>query len=333
VVEALAARGNTIYFTGRTTGYLQNCTNCTNAGNYDAFVGAVGINGSAFWDLVQFGSITPQRPHRISVVSDDEIYISGYDDIYSPGGSVLAWEDPFNVRLLRNPSTHKLESNWQQWFGTAWADVEPGMAYEAADIGAAMYIAGGNVSGPQPGIFVRKLSPDNGSLLWSRRESAIGYDMAQAVELFDDGVLYAGTTTGIMGTPYGGQDIVIRKLNKDSGDPMWTVQYGSSGTDWVTDMTVDGNGNIYVVGETDSSMEGFSNAGDNDVFLVKFDRNGTRLYTYQRGTIGDDHPSTVAVDACGNIFIGGYSTGNLVGTNRGARDGFVLRIPQPNPGL
>ena len=51
---------------------------------------------------------------------------------------------------------------------------------------------------------------------------------------------------------------------------------------------VDGVGNAWVAGYTRSSLDGHTNAGWSDIFLMKFDAQGVHLWTRQRGGRGDD---------------------------------------------
>jgi hypothetical protein len=49
------------------------------------------------------------------------------------------------------------------------------------------------------------------------------------------------------------------------------------------------------------------------------------------GSEGDDHPSAIAVDSTGDIYVVGYTTGSLAeeGGNVGGRDGFLMKLSPP----
>ena len=47
-------------------------------------------------------------------------------------------------------------------------------------------------------------------------------------------------------------------------------------------------GNALVAGDTYGSLDGATNAGLFDIFLMKFDAHGVHLWTRQRGGPGDD---------------------------------------------
>jgi len=59
---------------------------------------------------------------------------------------------------------------------------------------------------------------------------------------------------------------------------------------------VDANGSAWVAGFTDSSLDGHTNAGDADVFLMKFDAQGLHQWTRQRGDQWDDKAKSLQVD-------------------------------------
>ena len=68
---------------------------------------------------------------------------------------------------------------------------------------------------------------------------------------------------------------------------------------------VDDVGNAWVAGKTTSSLDGHTNAGSADVFLMKFDAQGVHLWTRQRGGEGWDQGIALqaeGVQLCFRIF-------------------------------
>lgn len=56
-------------------------------------------------------------------------------------------------------------------------------------------------------------------------------------------------------------------------------------------------GEIFVVGSTDStSLDGQSNAGGHDAFLMKFDAFGQHLWTKLFGSLEDDYATDLTVE-------------------------------------
>ena len=72
-------------------------------------------------------------------------------------------------------------------------------------------------------------------------------------------------------------------------------------------MTVDSSDNIYVMGYTEGGLDGNTNSGENDTFLVKYNSSGTKQWTQQLGTSADDYGLGVTVDSSDNIYVAGYT--------------------------
>ena len=73
----------------------------------------------------------------------------------------------------------------------------------------------------------------------------------------------------------GSYDGFLVKYNS-SGKKQWTKQFGTSSTDWANGVAIDSSGNIVVTGYTDGSLDGNSNSGGSDLFLLKFNSSGTK---------------------------------------------------------
>ena len=85
------------------------------------------------------------------------------------------------------------------------------------------------------------------------------------------------TSGGLDGnTSAGSQDIFLVKCNS-SGTKQWTQQLGTSANDYGYGVTVDSSNNIYVTRYTDGGLDGNTNAGDRDLFLVKYNSSGARI--------------------------------------------------------
>ncbi len=108
---------------------------------------------------------------------------------------------------------------------------------------------------------------------------------------------------------------------------MNTKNFGTSGNDISRSIAVDQNGNIFVTGYTNGNLNGIINNGSNDAFLVKLDSNGILLWTKLIGSSGYDVGEGVIVDQYGNIFVTGFTNGNLNGiTNNGSNDAFLVKL-------
>ncbi len=89
----------------------------------------------------------------------------------------------------------------------------------------------------------------------------------------------------------------------------WTSTYNSvsNGNDEVLSMTVDNSGNVFVTGFS------VTTGGDKDIITVKYNSAGTEQWATKFNNAdvnGDDEGTSIDVDAFGNSYVTGYSTGN-----------------------
>ena len=78
-------------------------------------------------------------------------------------------------------------------------------------------------------------------------------------------------------------------------------------------------------GYTNGDFDG-SHAGNttDDAFVVKYDPDGNREWLRQFGVPAlADRGYAIATDATGNVYVTGYTRGNLAGTNQGDKDVYL----------
>jgi len=91
-------------------------------------------------------------------------------------------------------------------------------------------------------------------------------------------------------------------------------------------VTTDSSGNIYVTGETKGHLDGNTNSGKSDIFLVKYNSSGTKQWTKQMGTSSYDEGKGVTTDSSDNIYVTGYTRGGLDGnTSSGGSDIILVK--------
>ncbi|MGD9347785.1 MAG: hypothetical protein PVH84_18120 [Candidatus Aminicenantes bacterium] len=111
----------------------------------------------------------------------------------------------------------------------------------------------------------------------------------------------------------------------------WNTFIGSPYIDASGDVAVDGSGNIYVTGALQGTWGTPINAyaGGSDVFIAKFDTNGTLLWNTFVGSDLSEGAEAISVDASGNIYVSGYgykSWGSPVAPFAGSIDAFVAKF-------
>ena len=134
------------------------------------------------------------------------------------------------------------------------------------------------------------------------------------------------TGEGLDGNTHSGKsDIFLIKYNA-SGTKQWTKQLGTSSIDLGIGVTTDSSGNIYLTGFTKGGLDGNTNSGESDIFLIKYNSSGTKQWTKQLGTTSDDWGNSVTTDSSGNIYLTGFTKGGLDGNNSsGESDIFLIK--------
>jgi hypothetical protein len=141
-------------------------------------------------------------------------------------------------------------------------------------------------------------------LSWHTYMGSSGDDVGNAIALDTNGNIYlAGWSDATWGSPIlphsGGQDNFVAKLNS-SGELQWNTFLGPSGQLLDDAVAVDDSGYVYVVGT--STFPG----GDWGHFVAKLNSNGELQWRRFGAETYDGVATAVAVDAIGNIYVGGW---------------------------
>ena len=164
--------------------------------------------------------------------------------------------------------------------------------------------------------------------IWTKIICSSAIDFASGIALDGDGNFYVtGYTTGNLDgqTNAGLKDIFVTKYDQ-TGTKQWTRLLGTASDDAAGGIAVDASGNVYVTGYTNGSLAGQTNAGGADVFVAKYDGSGARIWVALLGTSADDAGNGIAADSSGNVYVTGYTQGNLGGqTNAGGADVFIAK--------
>ena len=318
---AVDAGGN-VYITGYTSGDLGG----PNAGGYDTFLSRYDGAGTLAWTR-QLGTGSADYSLGVALDADGNVYITGRTsgDLGEPNAG---YGDAF---LSKYDGAGTLA--WTRQPGTGSYDASFGVA---VDPDGNVYIVGitsGDLGGPNAGYNDAFLSKYDGSgtLAWTRQLGTGSDDYSYGVAVDAGGNVYiTGYTDGNLGGPNAGGDDAFLSKYDGSGTLAWTRQLGTGSDDYSRGVAVDADGNVYITGRTEGDLGG-PNAGGWDVFLSKYDGSGTLAWTRQLGTGSRDWSFGVAVDAGGNVFITGWTEGDLGGPNAGSADAFLAKYVVPEP--
>lgn len=223
---------------------------------------------------------------------------------------------------------------WTRQLGTPEDDFANGIA---ADAQGKVYVTGvtsggldgnSNAGGSGVDMFIVKYD-GAGNRQWTRQFGAAGDDEGVGLAIDAQGNVYvAGSTRGGVldgNINSGGFDLFVVKYDA-TGTRQWTRVFGTPANDRATGIATDAQGNVYVTGSTGGSPDSSINAGALDLFVVKYDAAGTRQWTRQLGSPGDDFATGIASDTQGNVYVSGHTTGMLEGSaNAGGIDCFVVK--------
>jgi uncharacterized delta-60 repeat protein len=206
---------------------------------------------------------------------------------------------------------------WSRRYTGVLNDESWGPKALAVDSLGNVYIAGTPLHGSGFYGFVTIKYTPSGDVGWVKTYDGEDSDYARTVAVGPTGRVHAVAKSG----NFHDYDFVTIKYPVVAGLYQalgWTRRYNSGKSDIPTSLTVDGSGNVYVVGYS-------SNGTDDDFRTIKYSSAGTLLWnkTYVNAH-GDDWPYDVGVDASGNVYVTGASwndTGSDFLTVKYASDG------------
>ncbi|MBD2156993.1 SBBP repeat-containing protein [Leptolyngbya sp. FACHB-16] len=192
-----------------------------------------------------------------------------------------------------------------------------------------VFISGADVDDSSgDNTFVIKFDT-NGNQEWFTETGTSGllsFDESYGLTVSNNGSVYAaGWTSGNLGGPNQGlYDNWIAKYDNTTGATEWIIQYGTSDYEWAWDVRTDSTENVYTAGWTLGNLGG-TNAGSYDAYLTKFDDQGNLIWVEQFGSAGDDEAYSLYIDGSDNLYVAGYTDGDLGGTNAGSYDAWVAK--------
>ncbi|MEJ2358347.1 MAG: SBBP repeat-containing protein [Deinococcales bacterium] len=189
-------------------------------------------------------------------------------------------------------------------------------------------VSDGNGHGASAVVSVIAAGSATTPATWLRQFGGSSYEYASDVATDGAGnTTLVGYTLGALPghTSAGALDIVLVKYDPD-GSQLWARQFGGTSFDLASDVTIDGSGEITLVGRTQGVLPGQTSFGGDDLVLVKYDPDGSQLWARQFGGTGNDYASGITTDADGNTTVFGYTSGVLPGqTSAGGADLILVK--------
>ncbi len=340
IVNSLAVANSGVFVIGNTSGEVDENIN---QGEKDFFLLMYNYFGEEQWN-VQLGTSSDDIASDVFVDNGGNIFITGYTtgELFAtkPDQTHDGKVDLFMVRYTAigviYPGANKQLLTISNDYARGIAVDNTGNKYITGDTSGDMEVSykDDNKSAGKKDLFLLRYNSYN-SLQWIRQIGTSENDIGCEVAVDASGDIYvAGVTWGDLDSTgdeqhVGGTDVFLMKYDS-TGDQLWIKQLGTTGDEYVTGMTIDSNEDIYITGSTTGDLDGNTNAGDSDIFLIKYNKLGEKLWSKLFGTISQDSSSDIAIDTVDNLYLSGSTTGGFDGNTNldssGTSDIFLMKL-------
>jgi uncharacterized delta-60 repeat protein len=275
----------------------------------DIFTIKYNTDGAMQWTQRQMGSTTfgfSDYGLAMAVTGSGDVHVAGYTD------DVNQFWDFATIKYDRSGTFL-----WKGTYQGPVTNVSEQANAVAVDGSGNVYITGtsaANASVDLEDIVTVKYN-SSGVQQWLNRYNASSYDIGNVITVGPLGGVYVG------GSSNGSMTTIKYKSN---GDTAWVRRYSGTGQSEVYAIAVDGSDNVYVAGRSAGA------SGDYDFVTIKYNPAGDTVWTkkYNGPAKSGDEAHAVQVDASGNVYVSGNSTG--IGTNG---DFYTVKYSQSTSGV
>ncbi len=267
----------------------------------------------------------------IEIDDNGNVYITGYafsSDFPTLNPYQEEWAGSWDVFLTKIDSTGE-NLIFSTYFGGSVSETSKGIKL---DMNGSIYLTGHTNSPDFPTInayqsiydscdaFIAKFSNSGNELIYSTYLGGSNYEACASIDIDSAGCAYVTGFTKSIDFPtvnpiqeyQDGQEVFITKMNANGDDIIYSTFLGGSGSELGQEIVVDSEGNVYIVGLTNSTdypvQNPFQiqNSGLYDVFLTKLNSIGSSiLYSTYLGGESNDHCSNIVLGDPGEIYLAG----------------------------
>jgi Beta-propeller repeat len=342
----------------------------SNGGNYDGFVTKLNPGGTALVYSTYLGGSNYDGCNGIAVNSSGNAFVTGAtlsSNFPTTAGAFQSGWSGTEKGFITELNTSGTARVYSTYLGGNSSDATEGIAVDGS---GNAYVTGFANSSNFPttsgafqtshasdngyqDAFVTKLNSSGSALVYSTflggNHGDTGYSIA--VDSSGDAYVTGATastnfpvTTGAFQTSNGGGllDVFVTKLNSTGSGLIYSTYLGGSGEDRGFGIAVNGSGDAFVTGDTQSTSfpttsDAFQSSfgGTDDAFLTEVNASGSALaYSTYFGGSDTDIGQGIALDSSGNAYITGYTySTNFPTTNDGLQtssggvaDAFVAKF-------
>jgi hypothetical protein len=344
---AVTDSAGNVYVTGKFVGTADfGSTILTDNGSGDVFVAKYAKDGTFRW-AVRAGGTGTDDGQDITADSLGNVYITGQFtgtatfgafDLISAGSQdifVAKYDTSGTVLWAKRAGGTSFESGLGLASDRDGNVVVTGFFRDSFMYGSTQLTSAGNAD-----IFVARYDPA-GNVLWARQAGDITADAGHAVAF--DASDRAVVTGSFKGTVQFGTNTLVSAGLTDvfvvmydaSGNVVWAKRGGGASGAVGNAAATDVFGNTYVTGNFSGSAEFGTNtlmdAGNGDMFLVKYDPAGNVITAARAGGADAEAGNGIATDPSGNVIVTGFFRGTSVFggtslTSAGRDDIFVAKF-------
>ncbi|MBP6696611.1 MAG: SBBP repeat-containing protein [Flavobacteriales bacterium] len=350
---AVDANSN-VYITGGFEGTVDfdpgtGTLNHVSGGEWDIFLAKYDPNGDLRWSK-GIGGSQADNGESIAIDAANDVYLTGYFRStvnFNPGGvakpmSSAGLDDAFLVKYDRNGNYV-----YRARLGGVNADYGTAVSVDAA---MNAYITGSFhynvvpgsglpnlVSAGQYDVFFAKYNPA-GTILYAKRAGGTENDVGNGLAIDAAGQVHLsghfegtadmdpGAAVFNLTSHAGNRDVFLAKYGS-AGNFLWADGLGGTNNNQGEDLTLDADGNAYLIGGFKGTTDFDPGAGTfsrsaigstfQDLYFALFDATGALRSAfgdpgaYALGSGAEEYGKSIAVDADGIIYVAGYFTGTV----------------------
>ncbi|MCP4129639.1 MAG: hypothetical protein GY754_01365 [bacterium] len=257
-----------IYVVGHTMGYMGDNESGSSNGGWDFFLAKYNSSGDRLW-LEQIG--TASGDYGLAVITDKSgfVYVSGHT-----GGAFTGYTNQGDTDIFLAMFSSLGTSYPVKQYGSSGGEQPYGLVMDSNEN---IYISGhtsssleGNTHAGLWDIFLAKYDKTR-EIEWVKQLGSAGNDASHNMVIdSNDTLSLVGYTTNNFNMS---NDLLLAQYNT-SGDLLKFRVWGSPADDVAQDIAVDANNDFYITGYTSGNLEGKTNNGGYDAFLMKLDLYG-----------------------------------------------------------